>query len=271
MTNACVHSACCRCMRAGMNGCLTKPISVAGLDAAITSALYQSRGGDASAATPPPPSTNHESSYDGGGGGIELIIDGRKKDDAEGSTGTQTAEGSSESGSAAYVSSSPARDIEGGAGSPAGAHTTSEARGAPRPLRCLVADDNLFNREVTVSLLEALGHSVEGGHAENGADAVAKFEAALADGAPFDVVLMDVMMPVLDGKSATECIRKAERAAGGAGGHRAFVIAATAAVVGDELESCLHKGMDAYLSKPLGIKVLQEALAERFANQPSRA
>ena len=49
--------------------------------------------------------------------------------------------------------------------------------------------------------------------AENGADAAAKFEAALADGAPFDVVLMDVMMPVLDGRAATERIRKAEKAA----------------------------------------------------------
>lgn len=102
----------------------------------------------------------------------------------------------------------------------------------------LVAEDNEINQLLVMEILAAAGHRAH--LVANGAEAVdARFAA------PPDLVLMDCMMPVLDGLAATRIIRQRE-----APGARVPIIAVTAnAIVGDR-ERCLEAGMDDYLAKP---------------------
>ncbi|MEY4907011.1 MAG: hypothetical protein RL260_729 [Pseudomonadota bacterium] len=118
------------------------------------------------------------------------------------------------------------------------------------PLRLLLAEDNLVNQRLAVLLLTRLGHAVR--VADNGAEAV-----ALHADSPFDAILMDMQMPVLDGLAATQAIREAE-AAGAV--RRVPIIALTANAMQGDRERCLAAGMDGYLSKPIDLAQLQEAL-----------
>jgi PAS domain S-box-containing protein len=110
----------------------------------------------------------------------------------------------------------------------------------PQRLRVLVAEDNLINQHLTVRLLEKRHHSVK--VVSNGAEAVAAI-----DNEPFDLVLMDVQMPVMNGFEATTIIRQKEKPAG----HRLPIIALTAHAMKGDRERCLHAGMDGYVSKPI--------------------
>jgi CheY-like chemotaxis protein len=107
-------------------------------------------------------------------------------------------------------------------------------------LRILVAEDNLINRAVATGILEKEGHVLV--HAANGREAVEAFRAG-----SFDLILMDVQMPEMDGFEATRCIRELEEATGG---HTAIVAMTAHAMAGDR-ERCLAAGMDDYVSKPL--------------------
>ena len=107
-------------------------------------------------------------------------------------------------------------------------------------LRILLAEDNRVNQKVTVAILERKGHTVE--VAENGRLAVDALQQE-----NFDVVLMDIQMPVLDGLDATVEIRDRER---GTGIHTP-VIALTANAMKGDRERCLQYGLDAYIAKPL--------------------
>ena len=106
--------------------------------------------------------------------------------------------------------------------------------------RILVTEDTLINRQLARMLLTKKGYQV--GEAENGAQAL----EALAQ-APYDLVLMDCMMPVMDGYEATRLLREREAAAGLP---RLPVIALTASVIEGDRERCLAAGMDDYLPKP---------------------
>ena len=128
------------------------------------------------------------------------------------------------------------------------------ARGA-RPLRILVAEDNALNQEVAVGLLTRQGHEVE--IAADGREAVEAVRTR-----HYDVLLMDVHMPVLDGLAAAREIRSL----GGARG-RIPIIALSASVLPSETEQCLAAGMDAHLPKPIDPSALAEALA-RHARAP---
>ncbi|MFP6737610.1 MAG: response regulator [Planctomycetota bacterium] len=116
----------------------------------------------------------------------------------------------------------------------------SLAAGERESLRILLAEDNLVNQKVTVALLERKGHTVE--VAENGRLAV---DALAAE--KFDVVLMDIQMPVLDGLDATAEIRDREK---GTGIHTPLIALTANAMKGDR-ERCLQGGLDAYIAKPL--------------------
>jgi two-component system, sensor histidine kinase and response regulator len=105
--------------------------------------------------------------------------------------------------------------------------------------RVLVVEDNAVNQQVTRRFLERLGCEVD--VAENGQRAV-EFCAR----ARYDIILMDVQMPVMDGLTATREIRRQE-----ASDHRTPIIALTASAMTDELERCLAAGMDGLLTKPL--------------------
>jgi len=124
------------------------------------------------------------------------------------------------------------------------------ATGQPaRPLRILLAEDNLVNQKLVVKLLEKRGHTVL--VVNNGRDAV-----TTVDHYPFDLVLMDVQMPEMDGLEATAAIRARER---DGSAHLPIVALTAHAMKGDE-ERCLAAGMDGYLSKPINGKDLFAAI-----------
>ena len=117
-------------------------------------------------------------------------------------------------------------------------------------LRLLLAEDGLVNQKVAIRFLEQMGHHVE--LAVNGREAVDRW----AQGS-FDAILMDVQMPELDGFEATAEIRRREQGKS----NRIPIIAMTAHAMKGDRERCLEAGMDDYLSKPIRIKQLEEALA----------
>ncbi|WP_249138158.1 ATP-binding protein [Phenylobacterium montanum] len=131
-----------------------------------------------------------------------------------------------------------------------GRATNEPEAAAPAPegsVRLLLVDDNAVNRELVASLLSPFGVEIE--TAENGLAAV---EAAATSA--YDLILMDVQMPVMDGLTATRRIR-AEL------GPRPPIIAMTANVLPEQVARCLDAGMDAHLGKPITPRDLLEAVA----------
>ncbi|HYL98185.1 MAG TPA: response regulator, partial [Blastocatellia bacterium] len=123
----------------------------------------------------------------------------------------------------------------------------------PRPLDCslhiLLAEDNAVNQRVASKILERYGHTVV--VVPDGRDALRALEKE-----PFDLVLMDVQMPEMDGLQATESIRRKELETG----THIPIIAMTAHAMKGDQEMCLAAGMDAYLSKPIRVQELIEVL-----------
>jgi CheY-like chemotaxis protein len=140
---------------------------------------------------------------------------------------------------------------------PACAASVAEDETAPTatgtaPLRILLADDHPTNRKVVALMLGAA--DVELTQVENGQEAVSAFR----DGA-FDIVLMDMQMPVMDGLSATRAIRDHERAAGLV---PTPVIMLTANALPEHLEASRAAGAERHLTKPVGAAALLGAIAE---------
>jgi CheY-like chemotaxis protein len=127
------------------------------------------------------------------------------------------------------------------------------------PQRILLAEDNPVNQRVAVALLKRMGHSIA--TAPDGRQALER----LKEGA-FDLVLMDVQMPEMDGLAAARAIRAQER---NTGKHIPIVAMTAHAMKGDE-ERCLEAGMDDYVSKPVSRKALADAIA-RVAGLSARA
>lgn len=119
------------------------------------------------------------------------------------------------------------------------------------PLRVLLAEDNVVNQKFAVIVLEKMGHRVT--VVGDGLEAT-----RLVASKKFDVILMDVQMPEMDGLEATRTIRKAET---GSGGYRVPIIAMTAEALKGDRERCLDAGMDAYVTKPFRIEELAMELA----------
>ena len=104
-----------------------------------------------------------------------------------------------------------------------------------------------MNRLVVLGMLEQLGYRADS--VDNGMDVL-----QAVDRAPYDVILLDVQMPGMDGLEVTRRIR-------GGGGAQPHIIAVTAHALAGDRERCLAAGMSDYLSKPLTLTVLQNALA----------
>jgi CheY-like chemotaxis protein len=143
---------------------------------------------------------------------------------------------------------------------------TSTGKQACTGLRILLAEDNLVNQKVAVRLLEKVGYLVK---------AVANGREALdaIDQQRFELVLMDVEMPEMNGMQATAAIRERERTRGG----RVPIIAMTARAMSGDRERCLQAGMDGYLTKPiqrtellalLGHLTAEERTGDRRATEP---
>jgi signal transduction histidine kinase/CheY-like chemotaxis protein len=115
------------------------------------------------------------------------------------------------------------------------------------PLRILVAEDNVVNQTLIVRILEKMGYRPD--VVANGAEALA---AALSQS--YDIILMDVRMPEMDGLEATRRIRES------AGENQPVIIAVTANALEGDRQMCLDAGMNDYVSKPVKIDVLQRAV-----------
>lgn len=112
-----------------------------------------------------------------------------------------------------------------------------------RPLRILLAEDGVVNQKIAVAFLEQRGHSVV--VAADGEQAVTAWETA--QDSPFDLILMDLRMPNLDGIQATQRIREAERDGDG----HTPIVAMTASAMEDDRRQCESAGMDGFLAKPI--------------------
>ena len=135
----------------------------------------------------------------------------------------------------------------------------SDARDAPKldpqlalrhPLRILLVDDNVVNQKLAMRLLEKMGYRAD--LAQNGIEAIAAVERV-----PYDVVLMDVQMPEMDGLEASRRITTRWVA-----GERPRIVAMTANAMQSDREACLAAGMDDYVTKPIRVGALVEALTE---------
>ncbi len=125
-----------------------------------------------------------------------------------------------------------------------------------RPLRVLVAEDNDVNQKVVLAFLQRMGH--EATLAVSGVDTLAKWSAG-----KFDLLLMDVQMPNMDGYETTRRIREQERT----WLNRVYIIAMTAHAMHGDREKCLEAGMDEYVPKPVTFAKLVEAIAQCPAAQ----
>ncbi|MEW6266662.1 MAG: response regulator [Thermodesulfobacteriota bacterium] len=117
---------------------------------------------------------------------------------------------------------------------------TFEIDRAKSSLKILIAEDDLISQKLTATILSKHGHKVT--IVSNGRQALEAFDREL-----FDLILMDVQMPEMDGLEATRLIREKEKERGG----RIPIIAMTAHVVAGDRSQCLEAGMDTYAYKPI--------------------
>ncbi|WP_298830545.1 ATP-binding protein [uncultured Piscinibacter sp.] len=122
------------------------------------------------------------------------------------------------------------------------------------PLRILLAEDNLVNQKLALRLLSQMGYRAD--VATNGIEAIERLERQ-----PYDVVLMDVQMPEMDGLEATREI------VGRLGERRPRIVAMTANAMEGDRQACLAAGMDGYLTKPIRVDALHAALVSAHAER----
>ena len=116
------------------------------------------------------------------------------------------------------------------------------------PVKILLAEDNLINQKVAVRMLEKIGHRID--VVSNGREVV-----DLLKRVGYEIILMDVMMPEMDGLETTRHIRSKfpEK-------QQPYIIALTANAMTEDREKCLDAGMDDYLSKPIKRDMLKEVI-----------
>jgi CheY-like chemotaxis protein len=131
------------------------------------------------------------------------------------------------------------------------------------PRTILIAEDNEINALLTRSLVEKAGHRAT--VVADGVQAVEAWTAARAAGTPFDLVLMDLHMPVLDGLQAASQIRAREADAGNSA---TPIVALTANASAKDHDACLAAGMEAFLTKPVDRDQLADILARFPLKQP---
>lgn len=126
-------------------------------------------------------------------------------------------------------------------------------------MRILVVEDNSVSRDLAMHMLRQLGHEVS--MAGNGREAVERQAEK-----PFDLIVMDIWMPEMDGLEACRKIREAEQGTG----KRTPIIALTAHAIRGDRDACLAAGMDEYLTKPIRRQILVDAI-QRVTNGASSA
>ena len=127
--------------------------------------------------------------------------------------------------------------------------TPQKIKSGPTRLNILLAEDNLVNQKLASTILKKMGHSVS--VAIDGKEALSIWESG-----NFDVILMDVQMPNMDGFEATRIIREREKSTNS----HIPILAMTAYAMKGDREKCLDAGMDGYLAKPINVIEFQETL-----------
>jgi CheY-like chemotaxis protein len=146
---------------------------------------------------------------------------------------------------------------------PAEDHVVAVSVAAPAQasaIRALVAEDGEDNRRLVLHHLAKAG--IEAAVASNGREAVDLAQAGDRAGTPFDIILMDMQMPEMDGYEATRALRAA--------GWRGPIVALTAHAMSGDRERCIDAGCDEYLPKPIDRRKLVE-MVRRLAARASRA
>ena len=133
----------------------------------------------------------------------------------------------------------------------------AQAEEDDRPLHILLAEDNHVNQMLATRLLRKRGHTVV--VVQNGQEAVDAIESHA-----FDLALLDVQMPIMDGLTAAGLIRQKEASTGRS---RLPLVAVTAHAMNGDREHCLEAGMDAYVSKPLSPQKLMDVIKEIQASR----
>jgi signal transduction histidine kinase/CheY-like chemotaxis protein/ligand-binding sensor domain-containing protein len=131
-------------------------------------------------------------------------------------------------------------------------HLLSHTFAEEHPMNILVAEDNAINQKLIERILNKLGYQI--GMVGNGNEVLGKLHTN-----HYDVILMDIQMPVLDGMETTRVIRKTQM-------HQPYIIALTANAMPEERESYLNAGMDEYISKPMRLERLTDMLKIAYNN-----
>ncbi|MDK2910456.1 MAG: two-component system, sensor histidine kinase and response regulator [Bacteroidales bacterium] len=129
---------------------------------------------------------------------------------------------------------------------------TKESQPTEKPMHILLAEDNLVNQKVALMVIQKMGFTAD--VAPNGKVAVEKFSSN-----HYDLILMDIMMPEMDGLEATRMIREIEKQRGG---KRTRIVALTANAMKDDKEKCFEAGLDDYISKPFKPADLERIVKE---------
>ncbi|MDZ3830818.1 MAG: PAS domain S-box protein [Sphingopyxis sp.] len=188
-----------------------------------------------------------------GGTGLGLPIS-RRLAEAMGGT-LSLADGPADTGGTRIELDLPADFADGGEGDVAGTDPVPAPAPAPtgQGLHILVAEDNRTNQIIVAGMLDRLGHAYQ--LARDGQEAIDMVRRAAGDGAPFDLILMDIQMPGCDGFDAARAIR-----ALGLSAERLPIIAVTAGAFEEDAERCHAAGMQAHVAKPLRLAALAAAL-----------
>ena len=125
------------------------------------------------------------------------------------------------------------------------------------PLHILIAEDNLINQKLIRHILTKMGYDTE--IAQNGHEVLEKMKIK-----PYDVILMDIQMPEMDGLEATGIIRKQQI-------QQPYIIAMTANAMPEDREICIQAGMDEYIAKPMKLDELNAILKKAYPIVKERA
>jgi CheY-like chemotaxis protein/anti-sigma regulatory factor (Ser/Thr protein kinase) len=191
-----------------------------------------------------------------GGTGLGLVIS-RKLAELMGGSMTVESEGTGRGSTFRFSIRAPVATLDTKRAAPK--TVVDPAMAERHPLRILLAEDNVVNQKLALRLLQQMGYRAD--LAGNGVEAIERIERE-----PYDVVLMDVQMPEMDGLEASRRITARWPV-----GQRPHIVAMTANAMQGDREECLAAGMDDYVTKPIRVDALVQALISVGARQPGPA
>jgi len=184
-------------------------------------------------------------------GGVPLVLIGQMGPKGDPEEGQPAGEALSKPIRAAQLRAALARAL-GAVKAPVQAAVSLHEAQPQSDARVLVVEDNRENQRVALKILERMGYRAEA--VNNGREAV-----EVVTHMHYDIILMDVMMPEMDGMEATRRIRQLP------GAHRPWIIAVTASALVGDRERCLEAGMDDYITKPVSMRAIRDALERALA------